>query len=41
MASVKKDYDIAPLETIPFLRPLQGAVEAEIEAAEVKRQESK
>ena len=33
-AAVKKDYDIPPLETVPFLRPLQGSVEAEIEAAE-------
>ncbi|KAI2785708.1 hypothetical protein POX_h09466 [Penicillium oxalicum] len=33
-AAVKKDYDILPLETIPFLRPLQGPVDAEIEAAE-------
>ncbi|KAL4951107.1 hypothetical protein BDW69DRAFT_45028 [Aspergillus filifer] len=33
-ASVKKDYDIPPLETIPFLRPLQGPMEAEIETAE-------
>ncbi|KAL4929496.1 uncharacterized protein BDV17DRAFT_56538 [Aspergillus undulatus] len=33
-ASVKKDYDIPPLETIPFLRPLQGPMDAEIEAAE-------
>ncbi|CAI7667820.1 unnamed protein product [Penicillium palitans] len=33
-ASVKKDYDIPPLETIPFLRPLQGTLDAEIEAAE-------
>lgn len=33
-ASVKKDYDILPLETVPFLRPLQGSVEPEIEAAE-------
>ncbi|KAL4798816.1 hypothetical protein BDV19DRAFT_337442 [Aspergillus venezuelensis] len=33
-ASVKKDYDIPPLETIPFLRPLQGPMESEIEAAE-------
>lgn len=33
-ASVKKDYDIPPLETIPFLRPLQGPLDAEIEAAE-------
>ncbi|RAH46800.1 uncharacterized protein BO95DRAFT_441714 [Aspergillus brunneoviolaceus CBS 621.78] len=33
-AAVKKDYDIAPLETIPFLRPLQGPLDSEIEAAE-------
>lgn len=33
-ASVKKDYDIPPLETIPFLRPLQGSLDLEIEAAE-------
>ncbi|KAI9734980.1 MAG: hypothetical protein M1834_002062 [Cirrosporium novae-zelandiae] len=33
-ASVKKDYDMLPLETVPFLRPLQGPVNAEIEAAE-------
>ncbi|KAL4889647.1 hypothetical protein BDV59DRAFT_185918 [Aspergillus ambiguus] len=33
-ASVKKDYDMPPLETIPFLRPLQGALDSEIEAAE-------
>ncbi|KAI9831465.1 MAG: hypothetical protein M1819_005064 [Sarea resinae] len=33
-ASVKKEYDIAPHETVPFLRPLQGALDAEIEAAE-------
>ncbi|OAX77113.1 hypothetical protein ACJ72_08592, partial [Emergomyces africanus] len=33
-ASVKQDYDMAPLETIPFLRPLQGSADAEIEAAE-------
>ncbi|KKK15159.1 hypothetical protein ARAM_003681 [Aspergillus rambellii] len=33
-ASVKKDYDITPLETIPFLRPLQGPLDSEIEAAE-------
>lgn len=33
-ASVKKDYDMSPLETIPFLRPLQGPLDAEIEAAE-------
>ena len=33
-AAVKKDYDIQPLETVPFLRPLQGPLDAEIEAAE-------
>ncbi|PYH89708.1 hypothetical protein BO71DRAFT_336069 [Aspergillus ellipticus CBS 707.79] len=33
-AAVKKDYDIPPLETIPFLRPLQGPLDSEIEAAE-------
>lgn len=33
-ASVKKDYDMPPHETIPFLRPLQGSSDAEIEAAE-------
>lgn len=33
-ASVKRDYDMLPLETVPFLRPLQGAVDAEIDAAE-------
>ncbi|KAE8145499.1 hypothetical protein BDV25DRAFT_164564 [Aspergillus avenaceus] len=33
-ACVKKDYDMPPLETIPFLRPLQGPLESEIEAAE-------
>ncbi|KAJ6000810.1 hypothetical protein N7481_001219 [Penicillium waksmanii] len=33
-ASVKKDYDMSPLETIPFLRPLQGPLDTEIEAAE-------
>jgi hypothetical protein len=33
-AGVKKDYDILPLETVPFLRPLQGALELEIETAE-------
>lgn len=33
-ASVKKDYDMPPLETIPFLRPLQGPLDPEIEAAE-------
>lgn len=33
-ASVKKDYDMTAQETIPFLRPLQGSLDAEIEAAE-------
>lgn len=33
-ASVKKDYDMTPQETIPFLRPLQGPLDSEIEAAE-------
>ncbi|KAI9835648.1 MAG: hypothetical protein M1838_005234 [Thelocarpon superellum] len=33
-AAVKKDYDILPLETVPFLRPLRGPTDAEIEAAE-------
>lgn len=33
-ASVKRDYDMLPLETVPFMRPLQGPVTAEIEAAE-------
>nr|KMM73421.1 hypothetical protein CPAG_09710 [Coccidioides posadasii RMSCC 3488] len=33
-AAVKRDYDIQPLETIPFLRPLQSPVDSEIEAAE-------
>ncbi|KAL9578256.1 MAG: hypothetical protein Q9212_005834 [Teloschistes hypoglaucus] len=33
-ASVKKDYDMGPAETVPFLRPLQGAIGQEIEAAE-------
>ena len=33
-ASVKNDYDMLPLETVPFMRPLQGPVNVEIEAAE-------
>lgn len=33
-ASVKKDYDMLPFETVPFLRPLQGPLDVEIEAAE-------
>ncbi|RDW59295.1 uncharacterized protein DSM5745_10990 [Aspergillus mulundensis] len=30
---VKSEYDISPLETIPFLRPLQGPLEEEFVAA--------
>jgi hypothetical protein len=33
-AAVKQGYDMGPLETVPFLRPLQGALAQEIEAAE-------
>ena len=33
-SSVKNAYDMAPLETVPFLRPLQGVVEPEVVAAE-------
>lgn len=33
-ASVKRDYDMLPLQTVPFMRPLQSPVIAEIEAAE-------
>ena len=33
-ASVKRDYDMLPYETVPFLRPLQGTVDIEIKAAE-------
>ena len=33
-AFVKKDYDIPPQETVPFLRPLQGSFDSEIETAE-------
>ncbi|MCJ1448871.1 MAG: hypothetical protein MMC23_009390 [Stictis urceolatum] len=33
-AGVKRDYDMPPYETVPFLRPLQGVVEAELQAAE-------
>jgi hypothetical protein len=33
-ASVKKDYDMGPSETVPFLRPLQGPIDTELEAAE-------
>lgn len=33
-ASVKRDYDMLPLETVPFLRPLHDPADVEIEAAE-------
>ena len=33
-ASVKREYDMLPLETVPFLRPLQGSSDVEINAAE-------
>jgi hypothetical protein len=33
-ASVKRDYDMLPMETVPFLRPLQRPLDAEIEGAE-------
>lgn len=33
-ASVKRDYDMLPMETVPFMRPLQRPLEAEIEGAE-------
>ena len=33
-ASVKRDYDILPLETVPFMRPLLEPSDAELEAAE-------
>ena len=33
-ATVKTQYDMNPLETVPFLRPLQGIVEQELVAAE-------
>ena len=33
-ASVKRDYDMGDLETVPFLRPLQGISVREVEAAE-------
>jgi hypothetical protein len=35
-AAVKHAYDMLPDETIPFLRPLQGPANGEIEAAESK-----
>ncbi|KAL4879716.1 hypothetical protein BJY04DRAFT_88670 [Aspergillus karnatakaensis] len=35
-AAVKRDYDILPFETIPFLRPLHSPLDSEIEAAEQK-----
>lgn len=33
-ASVKRDYDILPLETVPFLIPLKDPTEGELEQAE-------
>lgn len=33
-ASVKRDYDMLPLETVPFLIPLKAPTEVEIEQAE-------
>ncbi|KAL6243952.1 hypothetical protein RBB50_009387 [Rhinocladiella similis] len=33
-ASVKRDYDMLPLETVPFIRPLYDPTDGEIEAAE-------
>ena len=33
-ASVKRDYDMLPLETVPFLRPLNNPTDGEIESAE-------
>jgi len=33
-ASVKKEYDMSPLETVPFLKPLQVIESEEIESAE-------
>lgn len=33
-ASVKRDYDMLPLETVPFMRPLYDPTDGEIEAAE-------
>lgn len=32
--AVKREYDISPLETVPFLRPLHNPIDAEISAAE-------
>lgn len=33
-ASVKRDYDMLPMETVPFLRPLSDPGDVEIQAAE-------
>ena len=33
-ASVKRDYDMLPLETVPFVRPLLEPSDSELEAAE-------
>lgn len=35
-AMVKKDYDMSPTETVPFLHPLQSPLDSEIETAERK-----
>ena len=32
--ATKRDYDMLPLETVPFMRPLQGSATTEIEGAE-------
>ncbi|KAL2416452.1 Verrucosidin biosynthesis cluster protein U3 [Exophiala dermatitidis] len=33
-ASVKRDYDMLPLETVPFMRPLYNPTDDELQAAE-------
>ncbi|EXJ88549.1 hypothetical protein A1O1_05479 [Capronia coronata CBS 617.96] len=33
-ASVKRDYDMLPLETVPFMRPLYEPTDGELQAAE-------
>ncbi|EXJ77919.1 hypothetical protein A1O3_09078 [Capronia epimyces CBS 606.96] len=33
-ASVKRDYDMPPLETVPFMRPLHEPTDGELQAAE-------
>lgn len=32
--TVKRDYDMLPLETVPFMRPLYDPTDGEIDAAE-------